>query len=509
MPGTKIFGPDEAEYEVIEYIGNGNFGEVHKVKQRNGDQVLAMKTVPSPFADATALKAFINEANLAVEIRHPNVIEYKFFHDGSKYAGLPQYILMEYADGGTLENQLVKAQRENKPFSNSDLLGMFKQLVAGMKAINDKLVHRDIKPDNILISKNVLKISDFGLSKVVTEATRKSSFKGFGHIQYMAPEAWRFEKNTVQLDIYSMGIVFYQLATLRHPFDIPTPDPHKWMEAHLYRSVPCPDTFNTALDTKLTQIIIKMVEKDSAKRFNDWKNIQGFLESGEEPTNMGDTLVEKMLQSRLKQDSATQAAEAAERQKKDEIAQFCKLVLSQAREFLVSPLQKLVAEFNRKYPGAKARESGTILEGHRFEQFDYGIIFPSGKGIVLAFVVLLEKDFVRKVRADFTRMRDYTAVRIPMYKDRRIQGWGFVKASDGRGFNILLVERPGEIYGDFVMLRNGMGVPSYAVQRPTPFPHELKELEKELHLMDAMHIYKTEASPFDANYLCEFVAQFV
>lgn len=68
MPGVTVFGPDGAEYEVVEYVGNGSFGEVHKVKQRNGDQLLAMKTVPTPFTDTTALKAFINEGNLAVEI---------------------------------------------------------------------------------------------------------------------------------------------------------------------------------------------------------------------------------------------------------------------------------------------------------------------------------------------------------------------------------------------------------------------------------------------------------
>src|ERR1043165_495351 len=96
VPGVIVFGSEGVEYEVVEYINSGSFGAVYKVKLRNGDQVLAMKTIPTAFADETALKAFVNEGNLAVGIRHQNVIDYIFFHDGAKYTGLPPYILKEY-----------------------------------------------------------------------------------------------------------------------------------------------------------------------------------------------------------------------------------------------------------------------------------------------------------------------------------------------------------------------------------------------------------------------------
>ncbi len=507
VPGITVFGPEEAEYEVLEYINSGSFGAVYKVKQRQGGQVLAMKTIPTSFADETALKTFVNEGNLAVGIRHPNVIDYIFFHDGSKHTGLPPYILMEYADGGTLENQIVKAASDNKPFSGSDLLAMFRQLVAGMKAINEKLVHRDIKPDNILISKNTLKISDFGLSKVVTEATRKSSFKGFGCIQYMAPEAWRFEKNTVQLDIYAMGMVFYQLATLRHPFDIPNADPKKWMEAHLYQPIPRPDAFNSSLGSKLAQIIIRMVEKDSAKRFRSWGEIEALLDGPEVPASGVGTLVEKMLQKRLQQDTAAQAAEAEERRKKDAFAQHCKLVLSQVEQVAVKPLIELVAEFNRQYPGNKATEHYEKPPGGT--HFQYSVGFPSMRGVSILFQVLLERDFIREIPADWQYMHSHREVRIPTFKGRRVQGWGSVMGSDGRGFNILLVEKPDEVYGDIVMMQNRMGGLSPAQGRPEPFAFDLHDLERELQLIGVMHDYATSTPAFDVNYLCEFVASYV
>lgn len=506
MPGTTVFGPTDSEYEVLDFIGSGNFGMVHKVGQRGTKQVLAMKTVASQFTDQSALKAFINEGNLAVGIRHQNVIEYLFFHDGLKHPALPPYILMEYADGGTLQDQLETARQNNEHFSSTELLEIFKQLAVGMKAINAKLVHRDIKPDNILVSKGVLKISDFGLSKVVTEATRKSTFKGFGCMAYMAPEAWRFEKNTPQLDIYAMGMVFYELATLRHPFNIPNPDQKAWMEAHLYEPVPTPDKFNHALPAKLGQIILKMVEKDPRKRFGDWDGIQELLSNGVPPSVSSNSLIDGMLKRRLEQDSAAQAFEAKERQKKDEKAQFCKLVLSQATATLVAPLAELVDQFNREYSGQKASLAADDANATRFR---CAILFPSARSVTIEFRVLLDEHFIREIPSNFQYRSPRRKVCIPTFQGRRVQGWGIVQSSDGRGFNVVLVDRTGEVYGEFLLLANSMGFPSQAKERPNPFAFAFNEIEHEFALIDATHIYSTKVEPFDANYLREFVASYV
>ncbi len=108
-----------------------------------------------------------------------------------------------------------KRKKSESFFSDREIIAMYKQLICGMKAINENLVHRDIKPDNILIKDSMLKVSDFGLSKVVADKTRTGTFKGFGHLLYMAPEGWTMEKNTIQMDIYSMGLVFYEIATFK------------------------------------------------------------------------------------------------------------------------------------------------------------------------------------------------------------------------------------------------------------------------------------------------------
>src|SRR5437867_7017735 len=91
-------------------------------------------------------------------------------------------------------------------------------IAAGAQAINERLIHRDIKPDNIIITENdIPKIGDFGISKVLGAATRPESFKGGQHLRYMAPEGWSMTTNTPKLDVYSTGIVFYEMITGEHP----------------------------------------------------------------------------------------------------------------------------------------------------------------------------------------------------------------------------------------------------------------------------------------------------
>lgn len=124
-------------------------------------------------------------------------------------------------------------------------------------------MHRDIKPDNILLHNQVLKISDFGLSKVVGAATRTQTFKGINHMRYCAPEAWRLEKNLPAMDMYSMGIVFYEIATLRYPYEVKDTGDfvEVWKNAHLLQVPADPRTHNGSLDLGLAQLIMKMISK--------------------------------------------------------------------------------------------------------------------------------------------------------------------------------------------------------------------------------------------------------
>ena len=144
-----------------------------------------------------------------------------------------------------------------------------------MEAINSILIHRDIKPDNILISDGQMKITDFGLSKIVHDGTRQLTFKGFGHIKYMAPEKESKETNTIQMDIYSMGITFYELATLRHPY--PLKDDANfldWEKAHYFTNAASPTTINKSINSTIAQVVLRMMEKSTSKRYKTWDEIR-------------------------------------------------------------------------------------------------------------------------------------------------------------------------------------------------------------------------------------------
>ncbi|PFU36390.1 serine/threonine protein kinase, partial [Bacillus cereus] len=113
-------------------------------------------------------------------------------------------------------------------------------------------------------------ITDFGLGKIVDAATRNFSqtFKGYGTKEYVAPEGWRSESNTIQMDIYAMGMTFYELATLEKAFNVaPHATNEEWKYKHLYETPITPNKRNTQLTSTISQIIMKMIEKRLSRRY--------------------------------------------------------------------------------------------------------------------------------------------------------------------------------------------------------------------------------------------------
>ena len=276
--GSKLMDGDKRKYILDDIIGQGGFGYVYKAHREDDGNIFAIKTTLPSFFDKSSEIAFKNEIQAALKVSGDNVIRYEFAHTGEKYPELPLYIIMEYADNGTLRDILNQRKRTNSFYSTEELFGIFRQLANGMSDINSLLVHRDIKPENILLCGSVLKITDFGLSKVAVEKTRTITFKGGGTPLYMSPEAWDYSKNTIQMDIYSMGIIFYELAALEYPY---SPMPRTQEDAknlHLYSPIQNITNFNSRLDPKITSIINRMLEKVSKKRFKSWTEIIQSLE---------------------------------------------------------------------------------------------------------------------------------------------------------------------------------------------------------------------------------------
>src|SRR5207237_1559649 len=123
--------------------------------------------------------------------------------------------------GGTLKARLDAASKASAKIPPAQVRQWAECLADGMEAVNSKMLHRDLKPDNILMDGDTPKIADFGLSKLVGAATRSVTFKGGQQVFYMAPEGWKFDKNEIQIDMYALGIVLYEIAALKYPYKLP------------------------------------------------------------------------------------------------------------------------------------------------------------------------------------------------------------------------------------------------------------------------------------------------
>jgi|GEM_PF-596364 len=210
-------------YDVIEFIGSGGMGSVWKVYDKQLEGTFAVKVLkPELLADATAVKRFEKEANLASDLTHANIAA--IFGPGTDSQGRP-FIIMGYVDGESLADILA---REGK-LSEERALDIFTQICEALSHSHIKgIIHRDIKPSNIIISKtesggDMVHIVDFGIARCIYDEVTKTqaltkAVDIFGSPRYMSPEQFLGNNVTSQSDIYSLGCVLYEMLTGAPPF---------------------------------------------------------------------------------------------------------------------------------------------------------------------------------------------------------------------------------------------------------------------------------------------------
>lgn len=496
-PDAVIYDNEKKRYKVLNFIGSGGFASVFKIEREGDKSIWALKTLSESFQNEKILKGLINEGNLALKILNQNVIKYLFFHDGTLFSQLPPYIIMEFANQGALREILEKQVLTKEFFSNRELKQYFDELINGMEAISKELVHRDVKPENILIKDNVLKISDFGLSKLVEENTRSTTFKGFGTHKYYAPECWKNGKNTIKMDIYSMGIVFFELATLTHPLQVNNDD---WQEAHLYQIPQNPGKINPEITLIISQVILKMIEKDASKRFNSWNEIRREFEK-EVVISRNSELVASMIKRRLKQDDKSKAEELERKKQEDEIEKFRKLINYEFDKNIYEPLKDVIEEFNASYVSSRKiqirREAKNKLVVHLI----------TGTSLCIEVQEIIEEEFYRMVEmSDYGRVHRSMQLQRPVFQKRKISAWGYVKNQFGHGFNILAVEKAEALYNEWLVLWNTNSGLASNPRKQEPFmfnvPHEL---EQEIQAIGANHIYHTKVEPLTVEHFIPFI----
>jgi serine/threonine-protein kinase len=250
-----------ARYEIQSILGQGGMGIVYKAHDRDLDDVVAIKTLRGDAlsADPTLLDRFKQEIRLARRITHPNILR---THDLGETNGL-RYLSMEFVKGITLKALVEQDQLIPIPVA----LRIAKQICAGLAAAHEVgVIHRDIKPQNIIIEPTGgLKVMDFGIARLTQERGMTSTGAVVGTPDYMSPEQARGVTLDFRSDIYSTGVVLYELFTGTLPFEGDTP--LAVVLKHVQENPPSPQAKNPKIEPKIAAIILKCMQKDPADRF--------------------------------------------------------------------------------------------------------------------------------------------------------------------------------------------------------------------------------------------------
>ena len=267
-PGTILAD----RYRIVALLGRGGMGEVYRAEDLKLGNVVALKFLPASLQkDAAALAGFHAEVRNARQVSHPNVCR---VYDIGEVDG-QHFLTMEYIDGEDLASLLRRIGR----LPGDKALETAHQICAGLAAAHDcGLLHRDLKPANIMLDgRGRVRITDFGLALSHDDATGRSEFAGTP--AYMAPEQIGKGEASVRSDIYSLGLVFYELFTGRHPYQATTPV--EWRHAHLESSPRTPSSVVKDIDPVVENAILRCLQKDPALRPSSVRQVEAAFPGGD------------------------------------------------------------------------------------------------------------------------------------------------------------------------------------------------------------------------------------
>ena len=253
-PGTYL----QDRYEILGRIGSGGMSVVYKAKCHTLDRLVAIKVLKEEFAsDENFVSKFKMEAQAAARLSHPNIVNvYDVVDEGDLH-----YIVMELIEGITLKNYI-----EKKGFlENKEAIGIAIQVAQGIAAAHEQhIIHRDIKPQNMIISKDgTVKVADFGIARAVSSQTMNAT--AVGSVHYISPEQARGGYCDERSDIYSFGITLYEMVTGRVPFE--GDNTVAVALAHLEEAVTPPSQLNPMVSRGLEEIILKCTQKKPDRRY--------------------------------------------------------------------------------------------------------------------------------------------------------------------------------------------------------------------------------------------------
>lgn len=270
----QMIGIEIAGCKILEKIGQGAMGAVYKAKQMLLNRYVAIKVLSPKMVTDEVIARFRREAQYVAQLEHPNIVQVNDLlidEENRQY-----FIIMQYVEGGTLEDIL----RTRGRVSVEQGIGMLMDAACGLQEAHEQgIIHRDIKPSNLMITeRGVVKIADFGISR--SKEGADASLTAHGHLigtpLFMSPQQCQGEDADARSDMYALGITFYYAFTGVLP--VTGDNLFEIINKHMHQRIEDPRKYNPEIPLELAQILLKMVEKRSADRFQSMGELIATLE---------------------------------------------------------------------------------------------------------------------------------------------------------------------------------------------------------------------------------------
>ena len=260
----KMLGKILGKYEIVDHLGNGGMAQVFKAHHNILDRYVAIKILHPQFAsDKDFVKLFIKEAQSLANLHHPNIVQ---IHDIDINDDL-LYLIMEFIEGESLKQKLIRMQQSNKQFTLQQSIRLIQYVGGALSyAHNQDMIHRDVKPSNVLLEyTGRVVLADFGLAKFETDITSTLTGTIKGTPAYMSPEQGKGYSGESRSDIYSLGVMFYELSCGQLPFAAENPFAQIMM--HINDAPPRPSSIESKVPGNVEKVILKSMEKEPDSRY--------------------------------------------------------------------------------------------------------------------------------------------------------------------------------------------------------------------------------------------------
>ncbi len=270
-----MIGQTISHYKILEKLGEGGMGVVYKAQDTRLDRFVAIKFLPSHLSSSADNKArFLQEAKATAALNHPNILS---VYDVGEFEG-SMFLVLELVDGNTLSAHIANL-KSGTGVQVTQALEWLSQIAQGLSVAHEKnIIHRDIKPQNLMVTaSNQVKIMDFGLAKLMSGSSMTKTGTSLGTLSYMSPEQAQGLSADHRSDIWSLGVVLYEMLTTELPFKAEHSAGLTYLI--LNEDPPAPSLLDRRIPHAVDSVVKKMIEKDRTRRYQNMAEVLQAVET--------------------------------------------------------------------------------------------------------------------------------------------------------------------------------------------------------------------------------------